>query len=147
MCPIPCVRAIVPVSFNIALVTKYPTYREDVELEYIFKAYTKRHYESWVTFSRDTGHGDDNKPVLVTGVEMTRDFAMIPYSNDSVSLTSEFSTAVPHGCLRLRLRLGDMAHRRLGPHQLWSPALLYSVVDTDHGSNTLRQWQRGKCSG
>ena len=78
-----------------ALVTKYPTYREDVELESIFKAYTKRHYNSWVAFSRDTGHGDDIKPVLVTGVDMTRDFAMMAYSNDNVSVASEFTISAP----------------------------------------------------
>jgi len=78
-----------------ALVTKYRTYREDVELESNFKAYTKRHYDSWVAFARDTGHGDDIKPVLVTGVDMTRDFAMMAYSSDSISLASEFTTEVP----------------------------------------------------
>ena len=78
-----------------ALLTKYPTYREDVELECIFKAYTKRHYDSWVTFAHETGHGDDIKPVLVTGVDMTRNFAMMAYLNDSVSLASEFTTSIP----------------------------------------------------
>jgi len=78
-----------------ALVTKYPTYREDIELESVFKAYTKHHYDSWVAFARDAGHGDDIKPVLVTGADMTRDFAMMAYSNDSVSLAIEFTTAVP----------------------------------------------------
>jgi hypothetical protein len=78
-----------------ALVTKYPTYREDVELESRCKAYIKRHYDSWVAFACDTGHGDDLKPVLVTGVDMTRDFAMMAYSNDGVSLASEFKVSAP----------------------------------------------------
>ena len=78
-----------------ALVTKYRTYREDVELESAFKAYTKRHYDSWVAFARDTGHGDDIRPVIVTGVDMTRDFAMMAYANSGVSLASEFTTSVP----------------------------------------------------
>jgi len=78
-----------------ALVTKYRTYREDVELESVFKAYVKRHYDSWVTFAREAGHGDDIKPVLVTGFDITRDFAMMAYSNNGVSLASEFTTSVP----------------------------------------------------
>ena len=78
-----------------ALVTKYRTYKEDVELEFPFKAYTKRHYDSWVSFARDAGHGDDIKPVLVTGVDMTRNFAMMAYANSGVSLASEFTTLVP----------------------------------------------------
>ena len=54
-----------------ALVTKYPTYRGNAQLESTFKGYTKRHYDSWVTFAHTAGHGDDIKSVLVTGVDMT----------------------------------------------------------------------------
>ena len=78
-----------------ALVTKYRTYREDAELESTLKAYTKRHYDTWVAFARDAGHGDDIRPVIVTGVDMTRDFAMMAYANNGVSLSSEFTTSVP----------------------------------------------------
>jgi hypothetical protein len=78
-----------------ALVTKYRTYREDIELESAFEEYTKRHYDSWVTFARNARHGNDIKPVLVTGVDMTRDFAMIAYSNNATHLSSEFTTSVP----------------------------------------------------
>ena len=78
-----------------ALLTKYRTYREDIELESAFEEYTKRHYDSWVTFARNARHGNDVKPVLVTGVDMTRDFAMIAYSNNSTHLSSEFTTSIP----------------------------------------------------
>ncbi|KAF9652527.1 hypothetical protein BDM02DRAFT_2766622 [Thelephora ganbajun] len=78
-----------------ALVTKYCTYREDIELESAFEEYTKRHYDSWVAFARGAQHGNDIKPVLVTGVDMTRDFAMIAYSNNSTHLSSEFTTSIP----------------------------------------------------
>jgi len=78
-----------------ALVTKYRTYREDIELETAFEEYTKRHYDSWVTFARNARHGNDIKPILVAGVDMTRDFAMIAYSNNSTHLSSEFTTSVP----------------------------------------------------
>ncbi|KAF9651704.1 hypothetical protein BDM02DRAFT_3110142 [Thelephora ganbajun] len=89
------------VSFNLtdnqgaALVTKHRTYREDLELESTLKKYTKRHYNSWVQFARDAGHGDDIKPVLVTGVDLTSDFAMMAYSSDSVGLKSEFRASDP----------------------------------------------------
>ena len=75
--------------------TKYRTYREDIELESAFEEYTKRHYDSWVTFARNARHGNDVKPILVTGVDTTRDFAMIAYSNNSTRLSSEFTTSVP----------------------------------------------------
>ena len=79
-----------------ALVTKYLTYRADIQRERTFEEYTKEHYDSWVAFAREAGHGSDIKPVLVTGVDMTRDFAMLSYSNDDdIDLTSEFTTSDP----------------------------------------------------
>ena len=63
--------------------------------ESVPKSYTKRLHDSWDTFARDIGHGDDIKPVLVTGVDVTGDFAMMAYSNDSVSLASEFTASAP----------------------------------------------------
>ena len=77
------------------LVTKYCTYREDIELESAFEEYTKRHYDSWVKFARNAQHGRDVKPVLVTGVDMTKDFAMIAYSNNSAQLLSKFIASAP----------------------------------------------------
>lgn len=75
--------------------TKYRTYREDIELESAFEEYTKHHYDSWVTFARNARHGSNIKPVLVTGVDLTRDFAMIAYSNNTTRLSSEFTTSLP----------------------------------------------------
>ena len=80
-----------------ALVTKYSTYREDVQLAGAFEKYAKEHYASWVAFARETGHGDIN-PVLITGVDRTKDFAMLCYSNDDDDLRCEFTTSVPGSC-------------------------------------------------
>ena len=77
------------------LITKHPTYREDIGLESTFEEYTKRHYDSWVAFARDTRHDNNIKPVLVTGVDTTRDFAMMTYSNNSTRLSPEFIVSVP----------------------------------------------------
>jgi len=78
-----------------ALLTKYPTYREDIQLGRVFEEYTKEHYDSWVAFARERGYPNDIKPVLVTGVDMTRDFAMISYSNDGDDMTAEFTISAP----------------------------------------------------
>lgn len=78
-----------------ALVTKYPTYREGSLLAAAFKEYTKRHYESWVTFARHKKYGNNVQPVLVCGFDMTRDFTMVVYSNEGASLESDLSIAVP----------------------------------------------------
>ncbi|KAF9649192.1 hypothetical protein BDM02DRAFT_3186490 [Thelephora ganbajun] len=76
------------------LVTKYQTYREDIQRMGDFEKYTKKHYGSWVAFAEKTGHGSDVNPVLVTGVDRTRDFAMVSYSNVD-NLKCEFTTSVP----------------------------------------------------
>ena len=75
--------------------TKYPTYRGDSLRESAFEKYTKRHYESWVAFARTKEYGNDVHPVLVSGFDMTRDFAMVAYSNESTSLESDLTIAVP----------------------------------------------------
>ena len=76
-----------------ALVTKHPTYREDIELESAFEEYTKHHYDSWVAFAHNARHGNNIKPVLVTGVDMTRDFAMMVYSNNNTHLLPRSTTS------------------------------------------------------
>ena len=89
------------ISFQLAedqgavLMTKYPTYQEDVELIGNFEKYTKDHYDSWVAFARKAGHGDDVKPILVTGVDMTRDFAMMTCQNNGEQRTFRFTTSAP----------------------------------------------------
>jgi hypothetical protein len=78
------------------LVTKYQTFREDVQRAGTFENYAKKHYASWVAFARETGHGNDINPVLVTGVDRTKDFAMMSFSNDDDDdddATSEFTIA------------------------------------------------------
>ena len=88
------------ISFQLAenqgavLLTKYPTYQEDVQLIGNFEKYTKDNYNSWVAFARETGHGDDVKPILVTGVDMTRDFAMMACPNNGDQTTFRFTTSV-----------------------------------------------------
>ena len=70
MCVLRCWNLVSASQFELAkkqgtaLITKYPTYRDDVELESIFKAYTKHHYDSWAIFTHNTGHSNDIKPVL-----------------------------------------------------------------------------------
>jgi len=78
-----------------ALLTKHSTYREDVQRERTFEEYMKEHYDSWVAFARERGHPGDVKPVLVTGVDMSRDFAMLSYSNDDDDLRAQFTASDP----------------------------------------------------
>jgi L-rhamnose isomerase len=60
-------------------VTKCQTHREDIQRAGTFENYVKQHYNSWVAFARETGHGNDINPVIVTGLDRTRYFAMMSY--------------------------------------------------------------------
>ena len=78
-----------------ALVTKYSTYRTDTLVEDAFKEYTERHYKSWIEFIRDKRYGKEVQPILVTGFDVTRDFAMVAYSHEGTSLDSDLTITVP----------------------------------------------------
>ena len=67
----------------------------DALIEDAFKGYTERYYKSWVEFIRNKQYGKDVQPVLVTGLDVTRDFAMVAYSHEGTSLESDFTIAVP----------------------------------------------------
>ena len=68
-----------------ALATRHSTYNEDSQLDPEFKEYTKRHYSSWVKFASDKKYGERLRPVLVSGFDMTKEFAMVAYSNSRTS--------------------------------------------------------------
>jgi len=78
-----------------ALITKHPTYRDEIERERTFANYTKQHYDSWVDFARERGDGENIRPVLVTGVDLTQEFATVAYSDNQTRMECEFSVAVP----------------------------------------------------
>ena len=106
-----------------ALLTKHPTYREDVKLGRTFEEYTKTHYDSWVEFARECGHPKDVKPIIITGVDMTRDFAMIAYSNNGNELTAEFTTSAPGAASPWgRWRTRGMVHTNCGPQPSRPPS-------------------------
>ncbi|KAF9789175.1 hypothetical protein BJ322DRAFT_526146 [Thelephora terrestris] len=69
-----------------ALTTRHESYNEDAQLDMRFRKYTKLHYESWVEFARLKEYGENLRPVLVSGFDMTKDFAMMAYSNSNTSV-------------------------------------------------------------
>ena len=78
-----------------ALITKHPTYKEDIERDRIFVDYMKQHYDSWVEFAREHGYPEDVRPILVTGVDLTREFATVAYSDNRTRMECEFSATLP----------------------------------------------------
>ena len=103
------------------LITKYPTHREDIERDRTFEDYIKRHYESWVDFARKRGDGENIKPVLVTGVDLTREFATLAYSDNQTRMKCEFSATDPSiSSTSVSLwgswRTQGLVHTKCGPH-------------------------------
>ena len=115
------------------LITKDSTYREDIDRELTFEDYIKKHYDSWVDFARDQGYGRDIRPVLVTGVDLTREFATAAYSDNRARMECKFSAAVPAvGSASASVwgswRAEGLVHTNCGPH-------LVPIVQGDHGSS------------
>jgi len=78
-----------------ALITKQPTYREDIEREATFENYIKQHYDSWIEFARENDHDENIRPILVTGVDLTQEFATVAYSDNQPYAECGFSAATP----------------------------------------------------
>jgi len=122
-----------------ALFTRYQTFKEDAQRESIFKAYTKRHYASWVAFAEDTGHGDDVKPIIVTGVDMTREFSMMVYSNDGNGFTSRLTIpAADSGSAPTwtTSHTDGVVHTNCGPQPRCPPSPTQSTDTTPSGNVT-----------
>ena len=118
-----------------ALLTKHPINREDVKLGRAFEEYTKEHYDSWVAFARERGHPKDIKPVLVTGVDMTGDFAMMSYSNDGDDLMAEFTISAPGDSYPWGTwRAPGVVHTNCGPQPL-RPSSATKTVDSASSGN------------
>jgi len=98
-----------------ALITRYPTYVEDAVSLGTMEDYAEQHGESWVQFASDNGFGDV-RPVLVSGFDMTRDYAMLAYSDDGVSLGSGLPAAVQFTpAIKVTRRTGCAPHLKCGP--------------------------------
>ena len=121
-----------------ALVTKYQSYREDIDQAGTFEKYVKEHYASWVAFARETGRGNDINPVLVTGVDRTRDFAMISYSGDDDNMASEFTTSasrVAPSSAWGTWRTTGFVFKNCGPQLRCPPSSMLAAGLTPSGDN------------
>jgi hypothetical protein len=110
-----------------ALMTRYQAYREDTLKKSAFERYIKKHYDSWVAFARDQDYGDDVKPVLVSGFDRTKDFAMATYSNDDASFESDLFISVPmlasaSASFYVTESTSGLTHTNHGPQQCVPPS-------------------------
>ena len=118
--------------------TRCQTRREDIQRAGTFENYVKQHYNSWVAFARETGHGNDINPVIVTGVDRTKDFAMMSYSNDDDDLRSEFTTSVLWDAFASvwgTWHTSGFVHTNCGPQLRFSPSPTQTVDLTSFGNN------------
>ena len=80
-----------------------------------------RHYNSWVAFAKSYGHVE---PVLVSGFDMTKDFAMTAYSNDDASFESDLSISVPtraSASAFFEVESSGSTHTKRGPQKRTPP--------------------------
>jgi hypothetical protein len=90
----------VKLSFNAqseagaGLMTRHQTFSEYMELHRVFKRHFLKHRRSWISFAQDQGHDVELEDlILVTGLDMTKDFAMISFANNSESFDIDFQVA------------------------------------------------------
>jgi len=104
------------------LVTKHATYHEDAMREAALMKYLKQHLQSWVEFARKGGHTWCIIPILVTGVSLTREFAMLAYPDNQTRLECKFSEATVPGIASTPAsawgswRTQGLAYTSCGPH-------------------------------
>ena len=68
--------------------TKYPIVKEDTEALGTSREYVKSHHSAWVKFAKSRSN-DSTRVVFVTGVDRTKDWAVMTYSktgHDNVTL-------------------------------------------------------------
>ena len=78
------------------LITDHTTYKEDMERMGNAEKYIRKHHKSWVYLAEERGDGDV-RPVLVTGVDLTKRFASMARSDGDTRLGCAFSVGPPVG--------------------------------------------------
>lgn len=106
-----------------ALITKHPIHRERIERDHEFADYTKKRYASWVDFACEHGYPEGVRPILVTGVSLTQEFATVAYSDNEGHAKCEFSAALPGTASTSASGWGTwnvsgMVHTNCGPNPL-----------------------------
>ena len=170
--PLPCVRSIPfissstsglnfsrsgsasTISFDLTgekgaiLLAKDPIYRENAQRWGAFDTYVKEHYASWVAFARKNRYGDVD-PVLITGVDRTKDWAMLCYSNNTEVLKCKFRTLIPPAPVWGTWDKPGFIHAKSGPQSCRPPSgsgLTETVSDEYNQCIFIRYWNLCKRS-
>ena len=103
------------------LKTRYKTHIEDAQFETRLEKYVWRHYDSWVAFARYKEYGDDVRPVLVSGVDMTWDYMMLAYSNKGLSIEVDLKPVEEKILASASASITVKRHRICSPHLKCGP--------------------------
>jgi hypothetical protein len=109
--------------------TKHQTYREDLQLDRFLKHSFTKHYRSWLAFAHEQGHDVQLADlILVTGVDLTKDFSMLAFEHAGADFSAEFKVDAPQVMSASASAWGSWrtmtsVHKNWGPQELLPPSL------------------------
>jgi hypothetical protein len=117
--------------------TKYQTYREDLQLDRSLQHSFAKHYRSWLAFAHEQGHNVELADlVLVTGVDLTKDFSMLAFA----SAGGEFDVGFNVGASQVASasasawgswRTVTSVHKNWGPQEVVPPRVRSAIAAAD----------------
>jgi hypothetical protein len=83
-------------SEGAGFLTRFPIRCTDTLQDGTLKTYIKKHYDSWLEYARDPSQGfGEINPILVSGIDSARDWAMFTYSTSHNHVSTELTIDVP----------------------------------------------------
>jgi hypothetical protein len=108
--------------------TKYQTYREDLQRDRFLERSFTKHYRSWLAFAHEQGHNVQlSDLVLVTGVDLTKDFSMLAFEHAGGDFNVEFNVGVSQVASASASAWGSW-RTITSVHKNWSPQELLPPV-------------------
>jgi hypothetical protein len=107
--------------------TKYQTYREDLQRDRFLERSFTKHYRSWLAFAHEQGHNVQlSDLILVTGVDLTKDFSMLAFEHAGGDFSVEFNVGVSQVASASASAWGSWrtitsVHKNWGPQELLPP--------------------------
>jgi hypothetical protein len=139
------------------LMTKHQTFSEDMKLHRTFKRQFLKHYRAWVAFAQDQGHDVELEDlILVTGLDVTKDFAMLAFANDSGDFDINFQVGASQyatGSVGAwgSWRVANSAHENWGPQETAPPgtiraaSALRTITSAGESSNAIPNDEYRQC--
>jgi hypothetical protein len=120
------------------LVTNHNTYVQNAQRLKTFKQYMLANYRDWLAFAHREGHDVSLFDLIfVTGVDLTRDFAMAAFSAGAQNLNLRFQAGVPQVASASAFAWGawqtsSSVHHNCGPQNTIPPSSPNTVRTLGH---------------